>query len=479
MGASKKSLDNLKTGGKARPGKSLKSPNESYRTPFRVDYARVLHCPSFRRLGNKTQLFPGYESDFFRNRLTHSLEVAQIAKSIAEKVKFENKYASFVEPDVCETAALLHDIGHPPFGHNGEKALDRCMKAYGGFEGNAQTLHIAGRLEKKMGTHTEGIFDSKNRDIRNGLNLTYRTLGSIIKYDHEIPVVRRGKDDLQKGYYYCDRKLVRKIKKALTGNPKCKCFKTIECSIMDIADDIAYSTYDLEDAFKGGFLTPYDVLSASDEDYDEIAKKLNERNRSWNLSGEACRTHMIKLFLFVFEDINFSELTSIEDDSYISLESILEILESYSYSKQIASNSYYRTQFTSSLVKRFISGINFSFDKTTPILSRVYLDEEQEIQMNILKHFTYRKIISSSMLKVVENRGSEIIGKMFDRLSDEKNEGPKLLPEDVQKTYYSTEDVVNRMRVICDFIAGMTDRYALEFYGRLFSENPQTIFKPL
>jgi dGTPase len=112
------------------------------------NYARVLHSPAFRRLQNKTQLFPGYESDFFRNRLTHSLEVAQIAKTIAHKLKKEYPELD-LEPDVCEIAGLMHDLGHPPFGHNGEMALDECMSQDGGFEGNAQTLRIITRLEKK------------------------------------------------------------------------------------------------------------------------------------------------------------------------------------------------------------------------------------------------------------------------------------------------------------------------------------------
>ena len=119
-----------------------------YRTEYSRDYARVLHSPSFRRLQNKTQLFPSQESDFFRNRLTHSLEVSQIAKSIALKLKSENPGLNIV-PEVCEIAGLVHDIGHPPFGHNGEAALDECMLNCGGFEGNAQTLRVLTRLEKK------------------------------------------------------------------------------------------------------------------------------------------------------------------------------------------------------------------------------------------------------------------------------------------------------------------------------------------
>jgi dGTPase len=124
-----------------------------YRSPFRRDYARLVHSPSFRRLQGKTQLFPGLESDFFRNRLTHSFEVAQIAKSITLFLNNSNEFLRtneyVIDTDLVEFAGLAHDLGHPPFGHKGEKALNECMQDSGGFEGNAQTLRVLTRIEKK------------------------------------------------------------------------------------------------------------------------------------------------------------------------------------------------------------------------------------------------------------------------------------------------------------------------------------------
>jgi len=128
--------------------------DEPYRSNFRKDFARLVHSPCLRRLTGKTQLYPGHESDFFRNRLSHSLEVAQIAKSIAIKLNstgvFPNGNSFDLNTDLIEFSALAHDIGHPPFGHQGEEALDQCMLDFGGFEGNAQTLRILSKLEKKF-----------------------------------------------------------------------------------------------------------------------------------------------------------------------------------------------------------------------------------------------------------------------------------------------------------------------------------------
>jgi dGTPase len=157
---------------------------EKYRSCWRRDYARLIHSAAFRRLQGKTQLFPGGHSDFFRNRLTHSLEVAQIAKSIA--IMINATYAEFkhnsIDTDLVETAALAHDLGHPPFGHNGEAALNDCMKNSGGFEGNAQTLRILAKLEKRetRSGAASGVQHPilSGKDNRAGLNLTFRTLAA-------------------------------------------------------------------------------------------------------------------------------------------------------------------------------------------------------------------------------------------------------------------------------------------------------------
>ena len=183
--------------------------------------------------------------------------------------------AKRIDTRLCAVAGLVHDIGHPPFGHNGERALDDKMKAFGGFEGNAQTLRILSRLEKKI-KHSV-LFDG---DDRAGMNLCYRTLAATIKYDNEIPFTRSKNSGLTKGYYQSEAKLVAIIKdKVLRGKsvPKGVKFKTIECQILDIADDIAYSVYDLEDSLKAGFLSPAGILASDEQLLADVAGEVTKQ----------------------------------------------------------------------------------------------------------------------------------------------------------------------------------------------------------
>lgn len=455
-------------------GINSRDPN-GYRTEYRRDYARVLHSSSFRRLGNKTQLFPGNESDFFRNRLTHSLEVAQISRSIAMKFKKrEASGADFIEPDVCEVAGLMHDIGHPPFGHNGERALDDCMKQCGGFEGNAQTIHIITRLEKKESPKNGTVFDEQGKDLRCGLNLTVRSIASALKYDSLIEPYREDGNNFQKGYYECDEPVIKTVKEKIIGNGDFRPFKTIECSIMDIADDIAYSTYDLEDAFKAGFLSPIKIMSAEPEIYKQIAEKIGK-----GCNPETCRSAIIDLFKEISnmkEPVDNQRELNKRDSLYES-KTVAIFLDFYSSSEELASNGYFRSRFSSYLVSKFINGVSLKYNADYPILSGISVDPDILLLINIFKYFSYICLINSSRLKVVENRGYDIIKKMFEKLT--RPDGYKLLPEDYQSLYNQAVTEAGKKRIVCDFIAGMTDRYAIEFYSRLFSENPQTIFKPL
>jgi dGTPase len=380
---------------------------------------------------------------------------------------------------LVETAALAHDLGHPPFGHNGEKALDDVMKDYGGFEGNAQTLRILTKLEKKTTLDQDFIPVKNGYDRRNGLNLCYRTLAAILKYDSEIPLHRKPEDTLLKGYYYTEKDIVEKIRLNVLGNETDKPLKTIECQIMDIADDIAYSTYDLEDAFKGGFLSPLGILSSKEELINKVAEAAQ-------VSTSEVHEILGKTYGQIFDEERIKDLVRSASESGIidPSESTKLVVtsagaEAFDFSERICTNGYFRTAHTSSLVNEVMAGVEVGeVDDQFPALAKVRLNSEIQKEVEIRKRYTYCAVIESSRLKVTEFRGYDIVKEIFETLIDEQRKGYNLLPDDYRQMYEEFQDEGLKKRVICDFIAGMTDRYAVEFYARLKSETPQTIFKP-
>lgn len=460
--------------------------SDDTRTPFRRDYSRVIHSAVFRRLQGKTQLFPGNESDFFRNRLTHSLEVAQIARSIAQRLNsnhwFFSKGDNHIDLDLVETAALVHDLGHPPFGHNGESALNDCMKDAGGFEGNAQTLRILTRLEKKETRNdaNEPISESGD-DERLGLNLTCRTLAAALKYDTPLP------NEANKGYYQTEAEVVAEIKRAVTSGYDGK-IKTIECQIMDLADDIAYSTYDLEDALKAGFLHPLEMLNPSNVHeqaniHEQVAAKVLATIDRKRFTDGDVRKILGNIFNNMF---SYAFGSQRKPDTVAGVENyaLRVAFGLYDAARDLCSNGYVRTKLTSQLVGKFIRGVEVkAINRKFPALSKVTFNRSIQLQVEVLKQYTYLAVINSPRLSVVKYRGCDIVKEIFEALTekdeDKHKQGYMMLPADCRRIYDAFEGNDHlQKRVICDFVAGMTDAHAIEFYGRLTSENPQTIFKP-
>lgn len=477
--------------------REVQSKVDPYRSEWERDLSRLKHSTAFRRLSGKTQLLPGRDSDFFRNRLTHSIEVSQIAKSIAHRINIQNgcyeqrdlnngipAHSFAISLPIVEFAGLAHDIGHPPFGHVGELALDKVMGTdAGGFEGNAQTLRILSRLEKKNKAHWETFGIENLEDKRVGLMLTYRSLASILKYDCCIPLVNGQRQHpslskyykpatkLLKGYYLSEKPLVDKIKKAVLGLKKVPtdfAFKTVECSIMDIADDIAYSTYDLEDSIKAGFINMFDLLFLHTERswIEDIAIEVfGPEDKDGQCKVE---DHMREMIVGLPYPIGDEPMTS--DEAVYDLTHL-----SYRSAKEFVQNGYLRSDFTSNLVKMFIDGVVFEPNIDYPCLSKVSLRKDVYEKVEILKSFTYNSLVKSSRIQMVEYRAEDIIGTMYDVLIKTKG---KLLPMDYKFIWDQSATDEVRKRTVCDFIAGMTDRYALEFYARIKGVEPETIFKP-
>ncbi|CAH0533846.1 Deoxyguanosinetriphosphate triphosphohydrolase-like protein [Vibrio stylophorae] len=435
-----------------RLSQEQKQRRNDQRSPFARDRARILHSAAFRRLQAKTQIHGVGAGDFFRTRLTHSIETAQIGTGIVNTLRLKHPEQAELLPSfsLIESLCLAHDIGHPPFGHGGETALNYMMRDHGGFEGNAQTFRIVTKLEPYTEHH--------------GMNLTRRTLLGLIKYPTLIsraaakqqpePVdhFRRLQAERwlpAKGIYDQDQSQFTWVLSPFsdadqqqfctfrahegdTYKPEKTQFKSLDCAIMELADDIAYGVHDLEDAIVMGIVHRSQWQSA-------VMPKLADLEDPWFVQ------HLSSLTDQLFSERHFERKDAI-----------------------------------GAIVNGLITDIRLcqtpainAFDH--PLLATTAkLSAPMQTLLDTLKQFVSSYVIQRHENQLIEYKGQQLVMALFDALSADPL---RLLPQNTKQRWQQAQEAGDSgYRVICDYIAGMTDGYAQHLYQQLFSPDSMPNF---
>lgn len=368
----------------ARPaasrGRRFSEPPPASRTEFQRDRDRIIHSTAFRRLEYKTQVFVNHEGDLFRTRLTHSIEVAQIARSIARNLQLNE--------DLVEAISLAHDLGHTPFGHAGQEALNTCMKDYGGFEHNLQSLRVVDELEEHY-----GAFD--------GLNLMFETREGILKHCSLAHAGALG--DI--GQRFIDRKQ-----------------PTLEAQLANLADEIAYNNHDIDDGLRSGLLTVAQL-----DEVDLYARHRQEVESTYpGITGRRAIHETIRRMInaLIVDLINASQ-ARIQSAGLNTVEDVRNAPALITFSEEMSKEAV--------LLKRFL-------------------------RQNLYHHYQVNRMTS---------KARRIIGELFDAFMREA----RLLPPDYQVPVAQSkaDKACAQARKVADYIAGMTDRYAMREHRRLFT----------
>ncbi|SEL64063.1 dGTPase [Colwellia chukchiensis] len=419
--------------------------HQDHRSPFQRDRARILHSAAFRRLQSKTQVMGSGESDFHRTRLTHSLEAAQIGSGIIAQIrhKYPEQSQQLLPSDdsLIESLCLAHDIGHPPFGHGGEVALNFMMREHGGFEGNGQTFRIVSHLEP-FSEHY-------------GMNLTRRTLLGLIKYPQtldclqqatlpELPASFRQLPAAQwhppKGLYHDDIGMLDWVLAPLSADDKALFqqfssnhnahsktrYKSLDCSMMELADDIAYGIHDLEDAIVTGVVNQQDFT-------EQVVNRLLTIDDQW--LHEYSQTLAKKLF----SAKRYQQKEAIGGlvNYLITAVTLVDI------------NQSNHTHFQEPLLR---------FNAVHP--------PKAAKTLQIFKDFVFHYVIKQTSIQQVEYRGQQIVMELFQALCSDPE---RLLPKNtVARWQHAKAHKLNHHRIIADYVAGMTDEYATKLYQTLF-----------
>ena len=412
-----------------------------HRSAFQRDKARILHSAAFRRLQSKTQVLGIGNGDFHRTRLTHSIEAAQIGHGIGSQLQI--KYPELtslldLQPILLETLCLAHDIGHPPFGHGGEIALHYMMHQHGGFEGNGQTFRIVTKLEPYTRSH--------------GMNLSRRSVLGLLKYPNYLDLLEKQNANefsnkaskIQahqwhppKGIYRDDSAVFEWVLAPLSEADKQQFislsrtasneqhgkthYKSFDCSIMELADDIAYGIHDLEDAIVMGII-------AERQFQEEVLEPIKTA-----------------------QNTPLSEMIADLSNKLFSVE------------------HFERKDAIGAVVNYFVSRITISETAggfAEPLLKyNAFLPTEDKQNLQFFKTFVHKRVINKPEIQQVEYKGQQMVIALFNAFSADPL---RLLPENTRNRWQLAESEGNGNRIIADYISGMTDEFASRMYGTLF-----------
>ena len=404
-----------------RRDQSASLPLDDYRTPFQQDRDRIIHTAAFRRLQNKTQVFFSGEYDFYRTRLTHSIEVAQIGRGICQRLQVVSDFLGedyYIDSDLVEACCLAHDLGHPPFGHTGERVLHRLMKPWGGFEGNAQTLRLLGETAFGM---------------TRGINPARGTVDGVLKYKS----LYSERPDPLNHFIYDDQAAWLRFAHGIDetfpdseppGSSRNK-HRSIECQIMDWADDTAYSLNDIADGIYAGFLT---------------IEKIE----------------------------NWAEEQELSDHEAKLVEGLLEIIRR----KRIESTIGYKIgQFIrhTNLEERehFLAGFSNRY------MYQIVVPSEIVEECELYKRIAFQIVFRSQKMRQLDRKADLILEKLFNELKGQYidagtvsgSEHYQLLSDDEESLILAEEvSEADRARFVCDALARMTDGEVRRTYQRLF-----------
>ncbi|ABS15066.1 MULTISPECIES: deoxyguanosinetriphosphate triphosphohydrolase [Brucella/Ochrobactrum group] len=375
-------------------GRLVPEPESPTRTPFQRDRDRIIHSTAFRRLKHKTQVFIAHEGDHYRTRLTHTIEVAQIARALARALRLDE--------DLAEAVALVHDFGHTPFGHTGEEALNDRMKAFGGFDHNAQSLRIVTKLE-----HRYADFD--------GLNLSWETLEGLVKHNGPLLGAHAAHPDAAVPLPILD--FNERYDLELTR------FASLEAQCAAIADDIAYNAHDIDDGLRAGLLS----LDALDE--VPLTKRLLDLVRTRYPDLDPVRTG---------HELVRRQIT-------IMVEDVIEEAQ-----RRLAAAK-----------PQSVEDVHGQSHALVAFSDTMRTDEK------VLKRFLFKNLYFHDSVVVRRHAADKILQDLFDTCFA----NPSIMPSEWQSGC-ETLDEAARARRVADYLAGMTDNYAVREHRRLFDHTP-------